>query len=58
MMTDSTKVKSFWYIDGHHNGPYQYVLPDVYQDFMDDNFIEGNTINLYQAWAKTFRSDF
>lgn len=54
MMTDSTKVKSFWYIDGHHNGPYQYVLPDVYQDFMDDNFIEGNTINLYQAWAKHF----
>ena len=54
MSHDASKRKAFWYVDGHHDGPFNYTLSSQSQSFMDGNFIEDNHIQLYEAWAKHF----
>jgi len=46
--------KAFWYVDGHHDRAVGYELSILSQAYMDDNYIEDNSLQLFQAWAKHF----
>lgn len=48
---DSTKLKSFWYIDGHVR---PYKLSDDTQKFVDNNFYIDNNYDGYDTWVKHF----
>lgn len=54
IMQNPSMIKPFWYTEAHQSKPFDYTLSPAAQKFLDDNFIEENTIRLYDAWAKHF----
>lgn len=51
MINDSTKKKSFWYVDAH-NRPYN--VSEQTQKYLEDNFSVTNNIDLYDTWTKHY----
>jgi mannosyltransferase len=51
MINDSTKVKSFWYVDAHSR---PFKIDDRTQKFLDDHFYLENNIDLYDTWTKHY----
>ncbi|MEZ4853128.1 glycosyltransferase family 39 protein [Flavobacterium sp.] len=49
--TDTTKLENFWYIDAH-NSPYQ--LGEISENFLEENYIIENNIDLIDCWAKLY----
>ena len=53
MIQDSTKIKSFWYVDAHGR---PFKVEEVTQQFLDKNFFVDYNINLYDAWTKHYNN--
>lgn len=51
MIKDSTKNKSFWYVDAH-NRPYK--INEISQKYLENNFTIENNVDLYDTWAKHY----
>ena len=51
MIADGSKIKSFWYIDGHVNS---FKVTEQTQLFLDTNFDLIQDIALYGAWGKHY----
>lgn len=51
MVQDSTKRKSFWYVDGHSR---PYKVNENTQKFLDYNFSIENNIDLFDTWTKHY----
>lgn len=51
MIQDSTKIRSFWYVDAH-NHPYA-VTPET-QQFLDSRFLKDKNTELLDAWANHY----
>ncbi|MEN3323814.1 glycosyltransferase family 39 protein [Mariniflexile soesokkakense] len=51
MVQDSTKAKSFWYVDAH-NRPFK--IEESTQKYLDSNFFLDNKIDLYDTWARHY----
>ena len=51
MILDSTKIKSFWYVDAHLR---PYKPNDITKTFINKIFIENNSVSLYDCYAKHF----
>ena len=51
MIQDSTKRKSFWYVDAH-NRPYK--VTEETQKYLDSNFSIENNVDLYDTWTKHY----
>ncbi len=54
MIQDSTKVKSFWYVDAH-NRPFK--INERTQEYLDKNFFLDENIDLYDTWTKHYNKD-
>lgn len=48
---DSTKIKSFWYVDGHIR---PYKVSDQTQAFLNEKFSIEDNIDLYDCWARHY----
>lgn len=53
MIQDSTKRRSFWYVDAHAR---PYKVNEGTQKYLDDNYDIVNTIDLYDTWTKHYIS--
>lgn len=51
MIQDSTKRKSFWYVDAHSR---PFKVNENTQKYLDTNFIIQNYIDLYDTWTKHY----
>lgn len=51
MQQDSTKIKPFWYLDGHGR---EYTLSEASQNFVNNTFYIENNFDGVQAWTKHF----
>lgn len=51
MIKDSTKSKSFWYVDAH-NRPFK--INEISQKYLESNFTIENNIDLYDTWTKHY----
>jgi len=51
MIQDSTKRKSFWYVDAH-NRPYK--ITEETQKYLESNFSVENNFDLYDTWTKHY----
>lgn len=51
MMQDSTKIRPFWYADGHGN---PYNLNTDQDDFLKQKFTVENELILYDAWTRHY----
>lgn len=51
MIKDSTKNKSFWYVDAH-NRPYK--INEISKKYLENNFTIENNVDLYDTWAKHY----
>jgi uncharacterized membrane protein len=51
MQSDSTKIKPFWYIDGHGR---EYNPNDATLAFLNQHFYLNNNYDGFQAWTKHF----
>ncbi|MCF6131468.1 glycosyltransferase family 39 protein [Flavobacterium wongokense] len=51
MVQDSTKRKSFWYVDAHGR---PFKINENTQKYLDENFSVENNIDLYDTWTKHY----
>jgi uncharacterized membrane protein len=51
MIQDPSKIKSFWYVNGHIQ---PYKVNDQTQKFLDETFSMDNNIDLYDCWARHY----
>lgn len=51
MTQDPSKLKSFWYADGHIR---PYKASDASQKFLEEKFSIENNIDLYDCWARHY----
>lgn len=54
MIQDSTKVKSFWYVDAHSR---PFKINESTQEYLDENFFLDDNIDLYDTWTKHYNKD-
>lgn len=51
MIADTTKIKSFWYTDGHIR---PYKVTENTQKFLDEKFVIENNIDLFDCYVRHF----
>ncbi|MGV3697711.1 glycosyltransferase family 39 protein [Flavobacterium sp.] len=51
MINDNSKVKSFWYVNGHIQ---PYKVTEQTQKFLDEKFSIENNIELFDCWARHY----